>query len=134
SPEATARRGLPGASRTEPAGHEPPGRSTNRTACLLSIAWLRRSARAPESQPSFDTGTSASRTPVIAATAASRACATAAWETITPRSGSLIVFLEILLELTALGEPLEQPILECPRRIHGAVAQQVIRRRHSTGD
>src|SRR6266566_2646873 len=128
TPVTTATSVLPRASRTELVRHEPPGRSTNRTAGLLSIAWLRRSARAPVSQPSFDTGTSASRTPVIAATAASRACATAAWETITPRSGSLIVFLEILLELAALGEPLEQPVVERPRRIHAAVAQQVIHR------
>src|SRR5438093_5421330 len=128
TPVTTATLVLPRASRTELVRHEPPGRSTNRTAGLLSIACVRRSASAPVSQPSLDTGTSASRTPVIAATAASRACATAAWETITPRSGSLIVFLEILLELTALGKPLEQPVVECPRRIHATVAQQVIHR------
>jgi len=75
------------------------------------------------SQPSFDTGTSASLTPVIAATAETRAWARAAWETITPRNGSLIVFLEIFLELAALGETLEQPVVERPRRIHAAVAQ-----------
>src|SRR5256886_15942632 len=116
------------ASRTELVRHEPPGRSTNRMAGLLSIACVRRSARAPVSQPSFDTGTSASRTPVITVTAASRAWATAACETITPRSGSLIVFLEILLELAALCETLEQPIVERPRRIHAAVAQEVVHR------
>src|SRR3989441_5879163 len=70
TPVTTATSGLPRASRTQLVRHEPPGRSTNRTAGLLSIAWVRRSARAPRSQPSFDTGTSASRTPVIAATAA----------------------------------------------------------------
>jgi len=122
----TATSVLPRASRTELVRHEPPGRSTNRTAGLSSIACVRRSARAPVSQPSFDTGTSASRTPVIAATAATKAWATAACETITPRSGSLIVFLEIFLELATLGETLEQAVVERPRRIHAAVAQQVV--------
>src|SRR5439155_948026 len=83
-------------------------------------------------QPSFDTGTSASWTPVIAATAASKAWATAACDTITPRSGSLIVFLEILLELAALGETLEQPVVEQARRIHAAVPQQVVHRNDLT--
>src|SRR6266487_5514791 len=128
TPVTTATLVLPRASRTELVRHEPPGRSTNRRVGLLSIACVRRSARAPVSQPSFDTGTSASRTPVIAATAARRAWATAACETITPRSGSLIVFLEILLELAAFGEALEQPVVERPRRIHAAVAQQVVHR------
>src|SRR5207247_5776829 len=119
---------LPRASRTELVRHEPPGRSTNRRVGLLSIACVRRSARAPVSQPSFETGTSASRTPVIVVTAETRAWATAACETITPRSGSLIVFLEVFLELAALGEALEQPVVERPRRIHAAVAQQVVHR------
>src|SRR5207247_5660293 len=93
-----------------------------------AMAWLRRSASAPVSQPSFDTGTSASFTPVIAATAASRAWATAACETMTPRRGSLIVFLEVFLQLAALGKSLEEPVVERACRIHSAVAQQVVHR------
>src|SRR5213594_1758044 len=126
TPVTTATSVFPRASRTELVRHEPPGRSTNSTAGFPAMAWLRRSASAPVSQPSFDTGISASFTPVIAATAASRAWATAACETMTPRRGSLIVFLEILLELAALGETLEQPVVEGARRIHAAVAQQVV--------
>src|SRR5256885_10048860 len=114
------------AGRTEPGRHAPPGRSTTTTAGLLPIACVRRSASAPVSHPSFDTGTSASFTPVIAATAASSAWATAACDTITPRKGSLIVLLEILLQLAALGEPLEQPVVERARRVHATVAQQVV--------
>src|SRR2546423_12850115 len=125
--------GLPGASRTGLVRHEPPGRSTNRTAGLPPIAWVRRAASAPVSQPSSDTGTSASFTPVIAATAASRAWATAACDTITPRNGSLIVLLEILLQLAALREALEQPVVERAGRVHAAVAEQVVHR-HDLAD
>src|SRR5207237_9207836 len=92
--------------------HGPPGRSTTRTPGLPASACVRRSASAPVSHPSFDTGTSASSTPVIAATAASSAWATAACDTITPRNGSLIVLLEVLLQLAALREALEQPVVE----------------------
>src|SRR5947208_7621395 len=126
TPVTTATSDLPRASRTELVRQEPPGRSTNNTAGLLPIAWVRRSASAPVSHPSFDTGTSASFTPVIAATAASSAWATAACDTITPRRGSLIVLLEILLQLAALGEPLEQPVVERAGRVHATVAQQVV--------
>src|SRR5205823_9381918 len=133
TPVTTAMSDLPRASRTELVRHEPPGRSTNRTAGLPAIACVRRSASAPVSQPSFDTGTSASSTPVIAATAASSAWATAACDTITPRNGSLIVLLEILLQLAALREALEEPVVEGARRVHAAVAEQVVHR-HDLAD
>src|SRR5207253_6527325 len=79
-----------------------------------------------------ETGTRASFTPVIAATAVSNACATAACDTITPRRGSLIVFLEILLELPALGETLDQAVVKGARRVHPAVAQQEVHRHDLT--
>src|SRR5690242_614464 len=126
TPVTTARSARPRASRTELVRQEPPGRSTNSTAGLPSIACVSRSASAPVSQPSFVTGTRASRTPVMAVTAASSACARAAWETMTPRSGSLIVFLEIFLQLAALGKPLEQAVIERASRVDAAVAQQMI--------
>src|SRR2546423_13743735 len=126
TPVPTASGDVTSGSRAELLGQEPPGRSSNRTAGWLSIARVRRSASAPVSHPSFDTGTSASFTPVIAATAASSAWATAACDTITPRKGSLIVLLEILLQLAALGEPLEQPVVERAGRVHATVAQQVV--------
>src|SRR4029077_1406605 len=128
TPVTTATSDLPRASRTALVRHEPPGRSTNSTAGLVPIACVRRSASAPVSQPSFDTGMSASFTPVIAATAASSACATAACDTITPRRGSLIVLLEIFLQLAALRHPLEQTVVERAGRIHAAVAEQVVHR------
>src|SRR5207237_1815200 len=74
------------------------------------------------------TGTAASSTPVIAATAASSACAPAAADTITPRNGSLIVLLEVLLQLSALRQALEQPVVERAGRVHAAVAEQVVHR------
>src|SRR5438552_2826014 len=52
--------------------------------------------------------------------------------TITPRSGSLIVLLEVLLELAPLRHPLEEAFVEVLRRIHAAVAQQVVHRHHLT--
>src|SRR5436309_867980 len=110
TPVITATSDLPFASRTALVKHEPPGRSTNRTAGLSPIARARRAARAPESHPSLLTATSASLTPVSAATAGNSACATAACETITPRVGSLIVFLEILQHFPALGHAVEQPL------------------------
>src|SRR5260370_36844595 len=60
-------------------------------------------------------------------TAATSACARAAWETITPRS-SLIVLLEVLLDVGARAHPLEEPLVERPRRVHARVAQQVVHR------
>src|SRR2546423_12049707 len=133
TPVPTASGDVTSGSRAELLGQEPPGRSSNRTAGWLSIARVRRAASAPVSQPSSDTGTSASFTPVIAATAASRAWATAACDTITPRNGSLIVLLEILLQLAALREALEQPVVERAGRVHAAVAEQVVHR-HDLAD
>src|SRR2546422_9059135 len=86
TPVTTARFVLLLASRMELVRQEPPGRSTNSTAGCWAIAAVPRAVKAPESQPSLLTGTRASSTPVIAATAAFSACATAACETITPRS------------------------------------------------
>src|SRR5213592_591155 len=133
TPVITATSEFPFASRTALVRHEPPGRSTNRTAGLSPIARARRAARAPESHPSLLTATSASLTPVIAATADNSACATAACETITPRVGSLIVFLEILQHFAALGHAVEQPLVELPRGVDAAVAQQMVHR-HDLAD
>src|SRR5690348_16386384 len=93
---------------------------------------MSRSVSAPLSHPSFETGTRASFTPVIAATALKRACATAACDTITPRRGSFIVLLEILLQLAAVGEALDQTVVEGARRVHPAIAEQVIHRHDLT--
>src|SRR2546422_6098081 len=120
----------PFASRTDVVRHEPPGRSTNSTAGRPPIARMRRSVSAPESQPSFDTGTSASLTPVCSSDLASSAWATAACVTITPRSGSLIVFLEVLLQLASLRHALQQALVELPRRVDAAVALQMVHRHH----
>src|SRR5439155_807420 len=128
TPVTTATFVLPLASRMELVRQEPPGRSTNSTAGCSAIAAVTRAVNAPESQPSLLTGTRASSTPVIAATAAFNACATAACETITPRSGSLIVLLEVLLQLALLRHPLEQPLVEMLRRVLAAVAHQVAHR------
>src|SRR5436190_23184451 len=134
TPVTTATSDLPRASRTELVRHDPPGRSTNSTTGWLPIAAVSRAVSAPESQPSLLTETRASSTPVIAATADFSACATAACDTITPRSGSLIVFLEVLLQLAPLRHPLEEALVEVLRRIHAAVAQQVVHRHHLTDD
>src|SRR5256885_1513254 len=111
---------------------DPPGRSTNSTAGWPAIAAVSRAVSAPESQPSLLTETRASSTPVIAATADFSACATAACDTITPRSGSLIVLLEVLLQLAPFRHTLEEALVEVLRRIHAAVAQQVVHRHHLT--
>src|SRR5437667_225416 len=118
TPVITATSVFPFASRTALVRHEPPGRSTNRMAGLSSIARASRSASAPESQPSLLTATSASLTPVIAATAARSASATAACETITPRVASLIVLLEVLQHLAPLGHAVEQRRLVPPAERH----------------
>src|SRR5207244_13470456 len=68
----------------------------------------------------------------IAGRAGSNVCAAAACDTITPRRGSLIVFLEILLQLPALGETLDQAVVEGARRVHPAVPQQVVHRHDLT--
>src|SRR4029077_10341848 len=132
TPVTTATSARPRARRTELVRQDPPGRSTKRTAGRPSMARVRRSVSAPLSHPSFETGTSASLTPVIAATALSSACATAACDTITPRSGSLIVFLEVLLQLAPVGETLDQPVVERTRRIYATVAQEMIHRHDLT--
>src|SRR5216110_1007385 len=132
TPVTSAMSDLPLASRMELVKQDPPGRSTNSTAGWPPIAAVSRAVSAPESQPSLLTETRASSTPVIAATADFSACATAAWDTITPRSGSLIVLLEVLLELAPLRHPLEEALVEVLRRIHAAVAQQVVHRHHLT--
>src|SRR5260370_33860383 len=69
--------------------------------------------------------------PVIASTAATSDSATAACDTITPRS-SLIVLLEVLPHAALLLERLVQPLVEPLRRIHAAVAQQMVHRHHFT--
>src|SRR5690349_21090173 len=132
TPVTTATSARPRASRTELVRHDPPGRSTKSTAGRPSMARMSRSVSAPVSHPSFETGTRASFTPVIAATAVSNACATAACDTITPRRGSLIVLLEILLQLAAVGKALDQTVVEGACRVHPAIAEQVIHRHDLT--
>src|SRR5438094_8038748 len=95
---------------------------------LTASASMRNSAS--RSQPSLLTGTKASLTPVMFSTAAISALATAAWETITPRSGLLIVPLQVLLKLPRLSHALEQALVEPLGRVHAAVAQQVMHRHH----
>src|SRR5207249_7880273 len=133
TPVTTARSTLPRAYRTAPVRHEPPGRSTNSTAGFPPIAAVRRSARARSSQPSLLTGNNASSTPAIAATAATRDWATAEWDTTMPRSGSLIVFLEILFHFGPLPHGADQALVEGLGRVHTAVAEQVVHR-HDLAD
>src|SRR2546425_7733494 len=130
TPVTTATSVLPRASRIEVVRQEPPGRSTNSTAGRPPIASASRVVSAPESQPSLLTGTSASPIPVMAATAARSAWATAACDTITPRSGSLIVLLEVLLELALLGHAADEALVEGLGRVHAAVAQQMVHGHH----
>src|SRR5579884_365198 len=104
TPVTTATSAWPLATRIAVVRHDPPGRSTNSTAGRPPIARASRSVSAPVSQPSFDTASSASATP---------AC-----DTTTPRTGSLIVLFEVLLQRPALGQPLEQPLVERARRVH----------------
>src|SRR2546430_12122499 len=93
TPVTSATSELPLASLMELVKQDPPGRSTNSTAGWPAIAAVSRAVSAPESQPSLLTETRASSTPGIAATADFSACATAACDTITPRTGSLLVLL-----------------------------------------
>src|SRR6267378_2382999 len=109
---------------------EPPGRSTNSTAGCDPAAWRSRSPSASLSQPSLLTGTSAPSIPVMVATAETSAWATPEWDTITPRSGSLIVFLEVLLRRPFFAHAADQPVVEGVRRIDAAIAQQVVHREH----
>src|SRR5258705_214958 len=109
---------------------EPPGRSTNNTAGRSPTACRSRSPSASLSHPSLLTGTRAPSIPVMSVTAETSAWATPEWETITPRSGSLIVLLEVLLQLTLFTHAADQPVVERVRRIDAAVAQQVIHRDH----
>src|SRR6267378_3672739 len=95
---------------------EPPGKSTNSTAGCDPAAWRSRSPSASLSQPSLLTGTSA--------------WAMAEWDTMTPRSGSLIVFLEVLLRGAFFAHAPDQAVVEDMRRIHAAVAQQVVHGQH----
>src|SRR6266850_6217171 len=110
--------------------HEPPGKSTNSTAGRAPAAWRSRSPSASLSQPSLLTGTRAPSIPVMVATAETSAWATPEWDTMTPRSGSLIVFLEVLLRRPLLTHAADQPIVEGVRRIDAAVTQQVVHREH----
>src|SRR6266850_1914753 len=110
--------------------HEPPGKSTNSTAGRAPAAWRKRSPSASLSQPSLLTGTSAPSMPVMVATAETSAWATPEWDTITPRSGSLIVFLEVLLRRPFFAHAADQPVVERMRRIHAAIAQQVVHGEH----
>src|SRR5882757_5299455 len=115
--------------RTELVKQEPPGRSTNSTAGPSPTAARSRSVRSSVPQPSFETGVRTSSSPVIVLTAVTRASATAAWETITPRSGVLlIVFLEIVLHLALVAHTPDEPLVEGGRGVHAGVAQQVIHR------
>src|SRR5438552_10134982 len=78
--------------------------------------------------PSLEMPVSAPSMPVMAVTAATRACATAACDTMTPRS-SLIVFFQVLLDPPPLlPHAPDQPLVERVRGVHAAVAQQVIHR------
>src|SRR6185312_7348378 len=108
---------------------EPPGRSTKIIAGPSPTASRRRSASWSVPQPSLETAVSALSIPVMARTAATIACATAAWDTMMPRS-SLIVFLEVLLRIALLFHPLDQPLVERRGRVHTAVAQQMIHGHH----
>src|ERR687887_1289610 len=104
---------------------EPPGRSTNSTAGPLPTASRSRSPSASVPHPSFETGVSAPSIPVIAMTAVASACATAAWDTITPCS-SLIIFFEVRLHPAFFAHAANEPLVERIRRIHAAVTQQMI--------
>src|SRR6266699_4030763 len=110
--------------------HEPPGRSTNNTAGRSPTAWRSRSPSASLSHPSLLIGTSAPSMPVMSVTAETSAWATPEWDTITPRSGSLIIFLEVFLQIPLLAHAPDQPVVERMRRIDTAVAQQVVHRDH----
>src|SRR5713226_4968495 len=111
--------------RTELVRQDPPGRSTNSTAGPLPTACVSRSASASVPHPSLDTGVNAPSIPVMTVTALTRACATAACDTMTPRNGeeSLIIFLQILLHLSLLPHAPNQPFIERVRRVDSAVAQ-----------
>src|SRR6185503_4965917 len=112
--------------------HDPPGRSTNNTAGRSPTARRSRSPSASLSHPSLLIGTSAPSIPVMTVTAETSAWAIAAWDTITPRSGSLIVLLEVLLHRAFFAHAADQPFVEVLRRIDAAVAQQVVHRDHLT--
>src|SRR5260221_13883220 len=62
----------------------------------------------------------------MSATAETSAWATPECDTITPRNGSLIVFLEVFLRRPLFAHAADQPVVERMRGIHAAVAQQVI--------
>src|SRR6185503_12392977 len=104
---------------------DPPGKSTNSTAGPSPTASRRRSASCSVPQPSLDTAVRALSMPVMARTATTNASATAAWETMMPRS-SLIVFLEVLLRVALLPHAFDQTLVERGGRVDAAVAQQMI--------
>src|ERR1051325_2989211 len=114
------------ASRTELAQHEPPRKPTQRHAGPCPTASRNRSPSASVPQPSFETGVSTPSMPVIAVTAATSACATAACDTMTPRS-SLIVFLEVLLRPALVAHPANQPLVEPVGGSDAAVAEEMVR-------
>ena len=60
-------------------------------------------------------------TPVIVVTASTRACASDAWDTTTPRRGSLIVFGKIFPKFGLLRHSFEQPLIELLCRVDPAV-------------
>src|SRR5512142_298671 len=100
-----------------------------------AIASVNRASIAARSQPELETGTRPWSPPAIAATAATRALATASWARTMPASGagSLIVLFQVLADGALAAHPLDQALVELPRGIHAAVAQQVAHR-HDLGD
>src|SRR6267142_63388 len=113
--------------RAELVKHEPPGRSTKSTAGPPPAASRSRSPSSAVPQPSLEIGVSAPSMPVIAVTASTIAFATAACDTMTPRS-SLIIFLEVTLHPALLPHAPNQALVARVRRVHTAVAQQVSHR------
>src|SRR5205085_10924499 len=112
----------------------PPGRSTNTTAGAAPMASLRRFASRPVSQPSLLTATSWSPSPVICRTASTRPEASAACDTTTPFSGSLIILGEILAELLLLFHTADQALVQLLGRVDPAPAKQVVQGDHLGND
>src|SRR5262249_30735349 len=110
--------------------HDPLERSTKTTAGPDPTAAATRSSRLPRSQPVFDTASSAPVTPLICSAASTRAPASRPWQTTTPRSRSLIVFLQVLPHPTLLLHLLDQPSIERGGDVHARVAEQMHHRDH----
>src|SRR5215203_3605493 len=109
---------------------EPLARSTNTTAGCPATAAITRSSSATRSQPLFETGMRAPVRPLICSAACTSAAASGPWHTTTPRSSSLIVLLEVLLDPTLFLHALDEASIECRGHIHSGIAQEVHHRDH----